>query len=93
MYGVPPSSVYKWEEEEEGGQEEEARPRGAILLQVGFAPFPIPTRRRGKEEVERRKEKGGHRPLPFPNSDWGKGGCAPPPAASPLPLLWAHEAQ
>ena len=32
--------------------------RGAILLQVGFAPPPIPTRRRGKEEVERRKQRG-----------------------------------
>ena len=33
--GVPPGHVYKGVEEEGAGQEEEARPRGAILLQVG----------------------------------------------------------
>ena len=39
VYGVPPGHVYKGVEEEGAGLEEEARPRGAILLQVGFAPL------------------------------------------------------
>ena len=39
VYGVPPSSVYKGREEERAGQGEEARPWGAILLQVGFPPL------------------------------------------------------
>ena len=38
LYWVPPGHVYKGVEEEEVGLEEEARPRGAILLQVGFVP-------------------------------------------------------
>ena len=41
---------------------------------------PIPTRRRGEE-------KGGRRPLPFPNSDWGKGAACHLLAASPPPSL------
>ena len=36
LWGAP-SSIYKGGKEEGVGQEEEARPRGAILLQVGFA--------------------------------------------------------
>ena len=38
-HGVPPAPVYK---EARGGgpaKEEEARPRGAIVLQVGFPPL------------------------------------------------------
>ena len=56
--------------------EEEVGPRGGakggvllgLPIQVGFAPtpFPIPTRRRGKEEVERRKERGAAAPFPCP---------------------------
>ena len=37
--------------------------------------------------MERRKVKGGRRPFPFTNSDWGKGGRAPPlglPLSFPL---------
>ena len=61
VYGVPPSSVYK-------GGGGEGRPRGwralggGNLLQVGLAPFPNPSRRRGKEEGER-KERGAPPPL------------------------------
>ena len=39
---------------------------GAILLQVGFAPLSYSNWEKGKEEVERRKEKGGRAPFPFP---------------------------
>ena len=39
VYGVSPGHVYKGVEEEGADLEEEARPRGAILLQVGFAPL------------------------------------------------------
>ena len=38
LWGAP-GHVYKGVEEEGAGQEEEARPRGAILLQVGFPPL------------------------------------------------------
>ena len=70
--GCPPPPYIKGEEEG-SGQQEEACPRGAILLQVGFAPLSYSNWEKGKEEVERRKEKGGRRPLPLSNSDWGKG--------------------
>ena len=39
LQGVPPSPYIKEGEKEGASKEEEARPRGAILLQVGFAPL------------------------------------------------------
>ena len=92
VYGVPPGHVYKGVEEEGAGQEEEARQGGQSYSKYVLPPFPIPTRRRGKQEVERRKEKGAAPPS-LSQFGLGQGGCAPPLVASPLPLLWAHEAQ
>ena len=63
LWGAP-SSVYKGGEGERAGQGEDARPRGAILHQVGFPLFPSP-RRRGKEGVREGKGKGAP-PLPLP---------------------------
>ena len=75
-----------------GGQPRVAHQRGGVLLQVGFGPpFPIPTRRRGKEEEERRKE--GAPPSPLVQFGLGKGGPAPPPSRPSLFSTKAHEAQ
>ena len=43
-------------EEEETTKEEEARPRGAILLQVGFPPSFLVQVGEGKEGKEKEKE-------------------------------------
>ena len=60
--GAPLPTYIKEGGREEAGQEE-ARPRGGVLLQVGFAPpFPLPQGEEGKEKRERRK--GGPPPQP-----------------------------
>ena len=92
VYGVPLPPYIK----EQGRERRPARRRRARRSPTPTGSrtpsFPSWSRRRGKEEVERRKEKGGRRPLPFPNSDWGKGGRAPPLARLSSSTTWAHEA-
>ena len=80
LYGVPPSSIYKGGEEGDD-QDEEACPRGGVLLPpgVGLLLFLF-----GEGEGRKRKEggrKGG--PGPPPNLDWACEGAPPPLLLSP----------
>ena len=68
-----------------------ARPRGGVLLQVGFAPPPsflFQVGEGGKEEEERRKE--GAPPPPLVQFGLGQGGHAPPPGRPSLFSTKAH---
>ena len=59
--GCPPAPVYKGARGGGPAKEEEARPRGAILLQVGFPPLALVEKERGEGKEER-----GALPPPLP---------------------------
>ena len=81
--GCPPAPVYKGARGGGPAKEEKARPRGAILLQVGFAPpFLFPLGEGGKEEEERRKAPP---PKPIPIRPPAQGGRTSPLWAGVLP--------
>ena len=91
--GCPPATVYKGARGGGPAKEEEARPRGAILLQLGFPPSFQVLLGEGKEGEEKEKEgeggeegKGGRPPSPI---RFGLGG---PRTLPPLFHHLAHEA-
>ena len=83
---VPPPHVYKGGREEEAGQEE-VRPRGGVLLQVGFAPPPLSYYYKEKGGKRRGREGKGGRPPTLTQFGLGLGGARLHlAAASSLPL-------
>ena len=84
---MPPSSVYKGGRRR-GPAKGEARPRGGNPTPSRFAPsLSYSKKEKGEGGGGEKEGEGGRRPFPLSNSDWGKGGRAPPPGcplSSPL---------